>query len=122
MARKNLLALVFQFLPIFAVAAPVTFVCDYKTFSNQEGHHQVTSKFALTFLVDGDKAHLVGNNGSEPVTAIANDDYVSFIEVTANGNVMTTTILADGKSVHSRNTIMFGDLIPSQYYGTCESR
>ena len=122
MARKNLLALVFLFLPISTVAAPVTFVCDYETFSDEEGNHAVKGEFVLTFLVDGEKAYMIGNNGSEPVQLLAGDEYVSFIEVTAAGNIMTTAITSDGTSVHSRNSIMFGDLIPSQYYGTCVSR
>ena len=122
MAHKVALTLIVLFLPALALAEAVTFYCDYTSYSDEEGNHEVKDKFVLTFLVDGDNAYIIGNNGSEPVEVVAGDGKVSFIEITATGNLMTTAITADGKSVHSRNSIMFGDLIPSQYYGTCESR
>lgn len=122
MARNNMLAVVFLFFPVFAVAETITFVCDYQSYSDQEGNHSVKGEFVLTFLIDGDKAYMIGNNGSEPVNVTAGDDYLSFIEVTATGNIMTTAITSGGTSVHSRNSKMFGDLIPSQYYGTCVTR
>jgi len=34
------------------------------------------------------------------------------------GRVLTTTIDSSGKSVHSRNIIVEGEILPSQYYGT----
>ena len=51
--------------------------------------------------------------------AIANKDGVSFVEITASGNVMVTAITKSGEAVHSRNGIMFNELVPSQYYGKC---
>ena len=117
-------ALVLLALPPLLFAETSTYYCDYPSYSDQEGNHPVKTEFVLTFLIDLDagKAYMVGNNGSEEVNVLAGDDYVSFIEVTATGNVMTTAITSDGTSVHSRNSIILGDLIPSQYYGTCELR
>ena len=52
---------------------------------------------------------------------IFHDVYPSiFIEFTGSGNVVTTTITEKGVSVHSRNSVVFGKLIPSQYYRTCK--
>jgi hypothetical protein len=33
---------------------------------------------------------------------------------------MLTTILFSGQSVHSRNSVIMGEFIASQYYGICE--
>jgi hypothetical protein len=38
------------------------------------------------------------------------------------GVVQTTTVANDGKSVHSRHTIIGGEMKPSQYYGECVRR
>ncbi len=42
------------------------------------------------------------------------------LELLSTGAVQTTTIDINNKSVHSRHTLMFGDLMPSQYYGRCK--
>ena len=112
-------------LPFAALADTTTFVCDYKTSSDPEdGLQKVTNPFILTFVIDNenDKAYMVGNNGSEEVTIIPNSDGLTFIGITETGNVMATTIVKSGATVHSRNSVMFGDLIPSQFYGQCEFR
>jgi hypothetical protein len=104
-----------------AAADTVTFDCDYKTYSDPEGTHKVEKQFRLTFLIDSKakKSYLIGNNGSSEVQLVVNADGFTLVEVTDSGNVMVTAISANGKSVHSRNGIMLGDIIPSQYYGTC---
>jgi hypothetical protein len=100
-----------------------TFVCSYPKAADPEKGLQNVKAFALTFIVDNEsgKAYMVGNNGSSKIGMVNNteDSSLTFLEVTTIGNVMTTTINADGSSVHSRHTVMFGDLIPSQYYGKC---
>ncbi len=107
-----------------AHADTTTFVCDYKTFSDDEdGLQKVDRPFVLTFIVDNEngKGYVVGNSGWEEVTIIANDGGgLTFVEVTDSGNVMTTTVDSSGKSVHSRNSVLLGELIPSQFYGRCE--
>lgn len=97
-----------------------TYECQYTSFSNQKGNHK--EEFNLIFLVDvsAGKSYIVGNNGSSEVNYIDNAAGLSFIEITDSGNVMTTAIDANMKSVHSRNSIgLTGELLPSQYYGSC---
>ena len=63
---------------------------------------------------------MLGNNGNSPVVHIDKGNGISFIEITGLGNVMSTTIDKKMNSVHSRNSVGFsGELIPSQYYGSC---
>ena len=82
----------------------------------------MSGSFRLTFVVDSQAgtAYVLGNAGTEPVSVVQAEDGMTFIEVTQTGNVMSTAVNHAGRSVHSRNTIMFGDLTPSQYYGTCK--
>jgi hypothetical protein len=105
-------------------AETTAFDCDYKTFSDDSGLNKVEGEFRLTFLIDSSakKAYLIGNNGSAEVHFVMNDDGFSLVEITDAGNVMVTAITNGGKSVHSRNTILQGDIVPSQYYGTCHRR
>ena len=101
-----------------------TIICQYPTFSDQEGNHPDKQKFTLTFIVDKEngEAYILGNQGSAHVILVPNkvDGGFTFIEVTPAGNVMTTTIDSKGGTVHSRNTILYGKIVPTQYYGTCE--
>jgi len=47
---------------------------------------------------------------------------MTLIEMIDGGKVLTTTINPSGKSVHSRNIIVEGEILPSQYYGNCSKR
>ena len=104
-----------------AFALPLTYICDYPTYSDQEGNHTVKDKFILTFIVDkeADKSYLLGNNGSSEVYRFESDSQLSFLEVTGTLNIISTTIDSNMDSVHSRNSVLSGKLIPSQYYGKC---
>jgi hypothetical protein len=104
-----------------AFALPLTYICDYPTYSDQEGNHAVKDKFILTFIVDkeADKSYLLGNNGSSEVYRFESDSQLSFLEVTGTLNIISTTIDSNMNSVHSRNSVLSGDLIPSQYCGKC---
>ena len=98
-----------------------TYQCKYPTYSDKEGNHK-DNNFNLTFTFDKNtgKAYIIGNNGNAEVIYINKKMGKAFIEITDSGSVMTTTINKKMNSVHSRNSIMFtGDLIPSQYYGSC---
>ena len=99
----------------------ITFVCDYPTWSDEEGSHPAKNPFVLTFILDDEtgKAYMKGNLGTEDVQVISADSSITFVEITDTGNVMTTTIDSAGKSVHSRNSVLFGEIVPTQYYGTC---
>jgi len=101
-----------------------TIICQYPTYSNREGNHTNKEKFILTFIIDKEngKAYILGNVGSDEVLMVSKKtgDGFTFIEVTPAGNVMTTTVDSKGGTVHSRNTVIDGELVPGQYYGTCE--
>ena len=108
-------------LPVYALAETVNYSCNYTSYSNSEGNHKVKDKFELNFIIDRatGKSYLLGNAGSSEVKALESKDRVTFFEVTATGNIMTTAIDSKLNSVHSRNTVMYGELLPSQYYGRC---
>ena len=102
------------------------FRCNYNLINDLDGMDLVEDDFQLIFLVDrldeGVRARMIGNVGTEDVQLVsgAGGAFVSFIEITSMGNVATTTInMHDGASVHSRNMVISGELIPSQYYGKC---
>ena len=112
------------FIPTLVYGDTETFICNYSTYSDANGNHKVTDKFVLTFIVDMTKktAIMLGSQGTEEVTLIPSGvgEGISFIEITGAGNVMTTAIDSKGNSVHSRNTILDGGIVPTQYYGKCE--
>lgn len=101
---------------------PTLFTCSYTTFSNEKGLHSAEKGFELRFMIERRtaKSYFIGNNGSTEVKLIRNADGLSFVEITDFGNVMVTAINRSGKSVHSRSSIVLGDLVPSQYYGHCQ--
>jgi hypothetical protein len=103
------------------LAATLTIECTYSTFSDKDGRHAVSDPFEQTFIIDSEKesVYVIGDQGSGKVDQVAGEDGLSFIEITDNGSVITTTFDSQGASVHSRNTTLNGILIPSQYYGRC---
>lgn len=108
-----------------AQAQTVTYSCKYPLYSDESGSHQAEDNFSLTFLMDiqSGKSYMTGNNGTSTVAVVDDGfDTFTFIEETVMGNVNVTTITPDLKSVHSRNSTLLGELMPSQYYGTCEKR
>ena len=103
-------------------AATTSFTCNFPLAASPAGVKKESKLFELRFVSDDQtkKAYLLGNNGSSEVTPIGNQGGgITFLEVTDSGNVMVTTITASGEAVHSRNGIISGKLIPSQYYGKC---
>ena len=107
-----------------AFADLTTFICNYPIYSDQKGSHDSGEKFELVFIIDSTekKAYMKGNNGTDEVTVLTGDDLVAFVQVTDSGNVMTTAIVKNMDSVHSRNSVIFGQIVPSQYYGKCEKK
>jgi len=104
-------------------AETINFKCNFDKYADPSGVKK--GKFDLQFIIDTEskKSYMVGNNGSSEVHSLMNDDGgVSFLEVTGSGNIMSTSIVTTGEAVHSRNTIMFGKLTPSQYYGNCTQK
>ena len=120
--KMKLIATLLFLLPALAYADITTYSCNYTTYSDQEGKHTVNVKFELNYIVDkaAGKSYLLGNNGSSEVKLLESEDQISFLEITATDNLMTTTIDSKLNSVHSRNSVMFGEMLPSQYYGKCE--
>ena len=73
------------------------------------------------------KGIMIGNNGSSDVQIIPifkDEEFrgLTFLEITQVGNISTTKIDGKGNSVHSRNIVLSGGLVPTQYYGTCKLR
>jgi hypothetical protein len=124
MKNIMLVILMLSFLPTLVYGEADTIICNYSSYSNENGNHKVTDRFVLTFIVDMTKktAYMLGSQGTEEVTLIPSGvgEGVSFVEITGVGNVMTTAIDSKGNSVHSRNTIIHGEIVPTQYYGKCE--
>ena len=118
----KLIACLLVFFPAFAFAETTTYSCNYTSYSDQDGNHKFEKNFELKFIVDSSvgKSYLLGNNGTSEVKLIESGDQIAFIEVTASGNIMTTAIDSKLNSVHSRNSVMFGEILPSQYYGKCK--
>ena len=118
----KLIVVLFFLFPVLVYADTTTYACDYPSWSNQEGNHKVKEKFEFNFIVDEatGKSYLLGNNGSSEVKLLRSGDGLTFVEITATGNIMTTSIDSKLNSVHSRNTIFLGEMMPSQYYGVCE--
>ena len=107
--------------PLTALAATTSYTCSFAIEASPKGLAKQTKPFELRFVVDTttEKAYLLGNAGSSEVELIPNTDGLSFVEITRSGNVMVTAITAAGEAVHSRNGIMFKELVPSQFYGRC---
>ena len=121
---KYLVAFLLLGLASVASSETMTIVCNYTTVATpNDGLAEVGDEgFRLTFMLDSEthKVNMIGSSGSGEVSMVNNDSGMTFVEITATGNVMTTTISDNLRSVHSRHSIMTGDLIPSQYYGQCE--
>jgi hypothetical protein len=107
-----------------AQGATTSYTCEFTLEATPKGLSKQSKPFELRFVVDTGtkKAYLMGNAGSSEVEIIPNTDGISFVEITRSGNVMVTAITKSGQAVHSRNGIMFNELVPSQYYGKCAVR
>ncbi len=107
-----------------AIAATTSYTCIFPVENSPKGLSRPATPLELRYLEDAmaKKSYLMGNNGSSEVHAIKNMSGTSFIEITGSGNVMITAITNTGDAVHSRHSILSGNLIPSQYYGKCNVR
>jgi len=108
--------------PASSSASTTGYLCRFDVEASPRGLEKQSTPFELRFILDNaaSKAYLMGNKGSAEVEIVRNVDGVSFIEITKSGNVMVTTVVnKTGAAVHSRNGILFNDLVPSQFYGGC---
>ena len=114
-----------RILPALAVlafpACPVTagiltWSCTVQKIGDEEAE-----PLPLTFRLDTvtRRAIVVGNSGFSDVQMHIGDDAFSFMETLESGAVHTTTITRDGLALHSRNTVIAGEFVPSQSTGRC---
>ena len=79
-----------------------------------------TSPLRFEFIVDETGYAFAVAQIAYPVKWLLGDSGMTFFEVLTTGAVQTTTINDQGEAVHSRHTILLGELVASQYYGTCK--
>ena len=109
-----------MFLPAYTHAEAL--VCKFPKYHSQdETRLQTASGFGMTFRYDQitREAFMEGNGGISRVVLQGGSDGLTFLEFLTSGAVQSTTVAKSGAAVHSRHTLMFGDLVPTQYYGTC---
>lgn len=124
---KNILLVVL--LSVFGVAAKVkhtTFTCEFTTYATEKGSFSddvmrfslVTNDNNSTYLRKGNKEDFRGK-------IIKGDKGFSFVEVSKRGNITITTMSNlssaedEHKAAQSSNRLLDGELLASQYYGTC---
>ena len=78
------------------------------------------SPLRFEFIVDETGEAFAVAHKVYPVKWLLGDSGMTFFEVLTTGAVQTTTINDLGEAVHSRHTILLGELVASQYYGTCK--
>lgn len=123
MIKSALMGLAIFFLPNIGLAATATLTCSFPTYhSPDDTNLQSTDGFVLKFRFDTitRDAFLEGNNGLASVVMMNGESGLSFLEILLTGAVQSTTVANSGAAVHSRHSIIGGDLVPSQYYGECE--
>ena len=106
--------------PSLCIGAPMDFSCKFGIEASPKGLK--SSSFEMSYILDQDagKAYVTGNAGSSEVQYVPNKYGITFIETTESGNVMVTAIALKSKeAVHSRNGLIGGKLVPTQYYGEC---
>ena len=96
--------------------------CKYDSYADDLLKIQ-KSDLELQFLIDNDKAYMIGNSGSVEVIHYISDQGLFFIEQTPSGNLTTTTInFTQFSTVHSRHILIGSELVASQHYGSCKIR
>jgi|GEM_PF-940045 len=103
-----------------AHAEVLTWDCFFETRVDADG--VAAEQMNLIFKVDSlsHRAYMEGNNGIVEVGLHIGDDAFSFTENVASGTTQTTTITRDGEAVHSRNTVIVGEIVASQFFGRCQ--
>jgi hypothetical protein len=120
-----LCALLVLALPHTTHAEAVDFACRFdrsvKVLENRAPSPITPFSFNIIYdTVTGD-AFIRGNMGAAQAYLISTgSDGFTFIEPVPSGVAQTTTILLDGRAVHSRHTVLGpGDFQPSQWTGRC---
>lgn len=98
-----------------------TFVCSFDKVSSIDGVKKTNDiefpPIKFIYKANEQKALMVGNAGTVEVLVVLRADSVDFIQIEPI-NVTTTILFKTAEVVHSRNTVLVGTLMPSQYYGT----
>ncbi len=104
-----------------------TFSCEFTTYATVKGSFRDdVMKFTIVTNDNNGTFTMKKNNGVSQGKTIRGDKGLSFIEVTELGNITTTTMASlppvedEQKAVHSKNMLVGGKLLASQYYGTCQ--
>ena len=103
-------------------AASIVYSCDFPSWSDAEGNHISKTKFAMKFAHDDltGETSMIDKFGVASVEPVVGTDGITFLKRLLTGGVQSTTIISTGEAVHSRNTMFLGELVPTQYYGTCK--
>ena len=110
--------------PIHALCDSVTYNCRYQTYADDKGVHKSEDDLKLVFLIDSsnESAKMVSSDGKSDVSVdmlYSPSGGMAFIEKKSGADVLTTSVDKRGRSVHSRNIIVEGQISPAQYYGKC---
>jgi len=105
-----------------ATAEVMTWQCQFEYRIDENG--KAAEAMPLMFKIDtvSQRAFMEGNAGFVDVEIHIGDNAFSFTEKVASGAIQTTTITADGLAVHSRNTVMLGEIVAAQHFGRCTTK
>jgi hypothetical protein len=123
-ARIIMLSASLSLLPLHALCESVTWTCRYPTYADNEGIHKSEDDLKLVFRVDSsnETAKIVSSDGKSDANVdmmYSPSGGLSFVEKKSGADVLTTSIDKNGRSVHSKNIIVDGQISPAQYYGRC---
>ena len=110
--------------PLHALCDSVTYTCYYQNYADDKGVHNSKDNLKLVFMVDSSKetAKIVSSDDRSDVNVdmlYSPSGGMAFIEKKSGADVLTTSIDKHGRSVHSRNIVLDGQISPAQYYGRC---
>ncbi len=119
-----MLSVLLWLLPLHALCESVTWTCRYPTYADNEGIHKSEDDLKLVFRVDSssETAKIIGSDGKSDANVdmmYSPSGGLSFVEKKSGADVLTTSIDKNGRSVHSKNIIIDGQISPAQYYGSC---
>jgi hypothetical protein len=85
-----------------AAAEPRRLICDYTQSASPQGLK--AEKFRLEFIIDGERAVMIGNKGISDVEMHSGAHGFTFLEKVPAGIVQTTTVAKDGSSSPASTT------------------
>lgn len=102
-----------------AFAEVVTYACEFDYRIDEDGKAPEHMRLIFTIDTITQRGFMQGNLGISDVEIFVGDEAFSFTEKIASGSIQTTTITRDGLAVHSRNTVMLGEIVAVQHFGIC---